>query len=117
VQRDVSARKAAEAAVQVREQALSNLNEGITICDVALPDCPVVYCNAAFLRWGDERVPLVRNPHIFSTKPWQGWVLLCGFGSAKTDMWVLVYVNASCWLTVSDLLTIGAGSPATAAAR
>jgi PAS domain S-box-containing protein len=50
VQRDVSQRKAAEAAFHMREQALSNLNEGITICDPALKDCPVIYCNDAFLR-------------------------------------------------------------------
>ena len=30
--------------------ACSNLNEGITICDPSLKDCPVVYCNDAFLR-------------------------------------------------------------------
>nr|AML76900.1 putative LOV domain-containing protein [Ettlia oleoabundans] len=50
VQRDVSQRKAAEAAFHMREQALSNLNEGITICDPSVKDCPVVYCNTAFLR-------------------------------------------------------------------
>ena len=30
----------------------SNLSEGITICDPSVPDCPVVYCNDAFLRCG-----------------------------------------------------------------
>jgi len=32
--------------------ACSNLNEGITICDPSQKDCPVVYCNDAFLRCG-----------------------------------------------------------------
>ena len=32
--------------------ARSNLNEGITICDPSQKDCPVVYCNDAFLRCG-----------------------------------------------------------------
>ncbi|KAL4431058.1 hypothetical protein ABPG75_006314 [Micractinium tetrahymenae] len=50
VQRDISQRKAVEAASHVREQALSNLNEGICICDATLKDCPVVYVNNAFLR-------------------------------------------------------------------
>jgi PAS domain-containing protein len=50
VQRDVSQRKAAEAAFHIREQALSNLNQGVTICDPTIKDCPVVYCNSAFLR-------------------------------------------------------------------
>jgi PAS domain-containing protein len=51
VQRDVSQRKAAEAALRLREAALSNLAEGITICDPGQADCPVIYCNDAFLRW------------------------------------------------------------------
>ena len=52
VQRDVSQRKAAEAAVQMREQALSNLSEGICISDATRPDCPLVYVNHAFERCG-----------------------------------------------------------------
>ncbi|GAB4817717.1 hypothetical protein N2152v2_004763 [Parachlorella kessleri] len=50
VQQDVSERRAAEEALRMRDKALSNLSEGITIADPSLPDCPIVYCNDAFLK-------------------------------------------------------------------
>lgn len=50
VQQDVTERKASEAAFQLRDHALSNLSEGITIADPNLPDCPIVYVNDAFCR-------------------------------------------------------------------
>eukprot|EP00884_Botryococcus_braunii_P007045 jgi/Botrbrau1/16341/Bobra.0345s0005.1 len=50
VQQDVSERKASEAAFQLRDHALSNLSEGITISDPNLPENPIVYCNEAFCR-------------------------------------------------------------------
>ncbi|KAK9819724.1 hypothetical protein WJX72_001676 [[Myrmecia] bisecta] len=50
VQQDVTERKASEAAFQLRDHALSNLSEGITIADPNLPDQPIVYVNEAFCR-------------------------------------------------------------------
>lgn len=50
VQQDSTARKAAEAAFQLRDYALSNLSEGIMIADPNLPDNPIVYVNEAFCR-------------------------------------------------------------------
>ncbi|KAK9834967.1 hypothetical protein WJX81_000233 [Elliptochloris bilobata] len=50
VQQDVTERKASEAAFQLRDHALSNLSEGITIADPNLPDTPIVYVNEAFCR-------------------------------------------------------------------
>nr|AML77241.1 putative LOV domain-containing protein [Coccomyxa subellipsoidea] len=50
VLQDVTERKASEAAFKLRDHALSNLNEGITIADPNLPDCPLMYVNEAFCR-------------------------------------------------------------------
>nr|AML76429.1 putative LOV domain-containing protein [Chaetopeltis orbicularis] len=50
VQQDVTDRKAAEAAFLLRDHALSNLSEGITIADPNMPDSPIVYINDAFSR-------------------------------------------------------------------
>ena len=40
---------------QMRDRALGSLSEGVTISDPNLPDCPIIYCNDAFLvgagRW------------------------------------------------------------------
>lgn len=49
VHADVSERKAAEAASELREQALRNLSEGIVVVDATLPDMPIQYANDAFL--------------------------------------------------------------------
>ncbi|BDA49232.1 probable signal transduction histidine-protein kinase BarA at N-terminal half [Coccomyxa sp. Obi] len=48
VLQDVTERKASEAAFKLRDHALSNLSEGITIADPNLPDCPLMYVNEAF---------------------------------------------------------------------
>jgi PAS domain S-box-containing protein len=52
---DVTARKRAEAAMQIaaRENsqlasAIANLNSGVVITDPNLPDCPIIFANAAF---------------------------------------------------------------------
>ena len=50
VQQDVTARKASEAATQMRDFALSNLSEGICMVDPATAGQPLVYVNEAFCR-------------------------------------------------------------------
>lgn len=49
VQRDVSELRAAREVLVLRDRALANLSEGITISDPTLPDNPTIYCNDAFL--------------------------------------------------------------------
>jgi hypothetical protein len=46
---NLTAAKTAEAAHLLRDHALSNLREGITIADPNLPDTPIVFVNQAFL--------------------------------------------------------------------
>lgn len=46
---DLTASKAAEALHLLRDHALSNLREGISIADPNLPDMPIIYVNDAFL--------------------------------------------------------------------
>ncbi len=46
---DLTAAKSAQAAHLLRDHALSNLREGITIADPNLPDTPIIYANEAFL--------------------------------------------------------------------
>ena len=36
--------------LRLQERAIAAVNSGITIADVRQPDCPVVYCNAAFTK-------------------------------------------------------------------
>nr|AML78993.1 putative LOV domain-containing protein [Carteria crucifera] len=48
--KDINQRKIEETASLLRDQALGNLTEGITIADPSLPDCPIVYVNDAFVR-------------------------------------------------------------------
>lgn len=60
VLQDVTERKASEAAFKLRDHALSNLSEGITIADPNLPDCPLMYVNEAFCRMtGYEREEII----------------------------------------------------------
>ncbi|MBO3458099.1 PAS domain S-box protein [Aetokthonos hydrillicola Thurmond2011] len=47
---DITNRKRAEEALQLRDRAIAASNNGIVICDVTLPDCPMIYANPAFER-------------------------------------------------------------------
>ena len=155
VQRDVSKRKAAEAAMQMREQALrwaqrcsagpgaaawgavrgsadieasksacthpppastprccSNLNEGITICDPSQKDCPVVYCNDAFLRCNPALQQLRLHACILVAAAVA--MLRCGQDPVLSVPCLLLLLPSNMPFPPSPLLT---GSRATAGAR
>ncbi|MGI2908807.1 PAS domain S-box protein [Tolypothrix sp. VBCCA 56010] len=47
---DITERKRVEQTLKLRDRAIATCNNGIIICDVKLPDSPLIYVNAAFER-------------------------------------------------------------------
>lgn len=71
VQQDVTARKASEAATQMRDFALSTLSEGICMVDPTTAGQPLVYVNEAFCRMTgySKEECLGRNARFMQVRP------------------------------------------------
>ena len=97
VQQDVTARKASEAATQMRDFALSNLSEGICMVDPRTAGQPLVYVNEAFCRMTgySKEECLGRNARFMQVRPSR---LACGgpAGLQTALSWLPCWGPAGC---------------------